>query len=107
MSFSDLSDRLDEAVVEHLADTQSATYSPATGDPKTIAVIIDRDVERTVGGYQGTVVERRTELAALLTDLPDAKRGEIITVGSDAWVLETPLANDGRWVTWQVKPERP
>ncbi|MDR5867296.1 head-tail joining protein [Halomonas koreensis] len=107
MSFSDLSDRLDEAVMEHLADTQSGTYTPATGDPVTLPVIVERDVERTVGGYQGTVVERRTELSVLLADLPDAKRGETITVGSDTWVLETPLANDGRWITWKVKPERP
>jgi len=90
----------------HLADTQSATYTPASGDPTTIPVMVDRDVERTVAGMQGTVVERRTELSAYVADLADAKRGETVTVGTETWRLVSVFANDGRFVTWIVKPER-
>lgn len=106
MSFSDHADRLDEAVMAHLADTQSATYTPASGDPVTIPVMVDRDVERTVTGMQGTVVERRTELSAYAADLADANRRETVTVGTETWELVGIVANDGRWVTWIVKPER-
>ncbi|WP_136247938.1 head-tail joining protein [Halomonas borealis] len=106
MSFSDHADRLDEAVMGHLADTQSATYTPATGDPATIPVMVDRDVERTVPGMQGVVMERRTELAAYATDLAGAKRGEMVTVGDEAWRLVTKESDDGAFVTWIVKPDR-
>lgn len=106
MSFSDLSDRLDEAVMHHLADTQSATYNPATGDPATMPVMVDRDVERTVPGMQGVVMERRTELAAYSKDLGDAKRGETVEVGADTWRLVTKESDDGHLVTWIVKPDR-
>ncbi|MGM0517899.1 MAG: head-tail joining protein [Pseudomonadota bacterium] len=106
MSFSDYADRLDEAVMAHLADTQSATYTPASGDPVTIPVMVDRDVERTVAGMQGTVVERRTELSGYASDLADAKRGETVSVATDTWRLVSQLANDGGFVTWIVKPDR-
>jgi len=106
MSFSDHADRLDEAVMQHLADTHSATYTPATGDPTTIPVMVDRDVERTVPGMQGVVMERRTELAAYAADLPNAKRGETVTVGTETWRLVTKESDDGAFVTWIVKPDR-
>lgn len=106
MSFSDHADRLDEAVMAHLADTDSATYTPASGDPTTIPVMVDRDVERTVAGMQGGAMERRTELTAYSADLGDAARGETVAVGTEAWRLVSVSTNDGRFVTWIVKPER-
>jgi hypothetical protein len=106
MSFSDLTDRLDVAVMQHLADTQSATYTPAIGDPATIPVMVDRDIERTVAGMQGAVMERRTEIAAYASDLASAKRGDTVTVGSEIWRLVSVFINDGAFVTWIVKPDR-
>lgn len=105
MSFSGHADRLDEAVMLHLADTQSATYTPSTGDPIQIPVIVERDIERTVGSMQGAVMERRTELSAYAKDLSDAYRGETVTVGSDVWKLVSKFIDDGGFVTWIVKLE--
>ena len=64
MSFADLTDRLAEAVLDHLADAQDATYSPHEGAPVPARVILDRDVVPTQGGQPSTTVERRTELTA-------------------------------------------
>ncbi len=106
MSFSDHTDRLDEAVMHHLADTQSATYTNALGVSTQIPVMVDRDIERTVAGMQGVVMERRTEIAAYSADLPNAKRGDTITVAGETWKLVSQFADDGAFVTWIVKPDR-
>lgn len=102
MSFSKYADRLNETVMLHLADSQSATYTPSTGDATTIPVIVDHDVERTVASMQGTVVERRTELSGYSKDIGDARRGDTVTVGSDVWKLIRKLSDDGSFVTWIV-----
>jgi len=107
MSFSDYADRLDEAVMAHLADTQSATYTPASGDPVTIPVMVDRDVERTQPGQQSTTVERRTELTAYLDDLKDARRSETVTVAGETWRLDKKDRDDGSFVTWFVTKAPP
>ncbi len=102
-----MSDRLAEAVLNHLSDAVDATYTPATGDPVTgVRVLVDRDIERTIAGMQGAVMERRTELTAHVDVLGEAQRGETVTVGSDVWVLVVEAINDGALVTWVVKPER-
>lgn len=106
MGFSDHVSRLDEAVMDHLADTQSAIYQPDAGTPVSIAVMVDRDVERTVSGMQGAMMERRTEIAAYAEDIGGAKRGDVVTVGADAWRLVSVYINDGAFVTWIVTKER-
>lgn len=106
MAFSDYTDRLDRAVMEHLADTQSATYTPAAGDIREIPVIVSRDLERTIAGMNGAVMEVRTEIAAYSRDLGTAKRGDVIAVDGIEWRLVSVYSNDGAFVTWIVKENR-
>ncbi|TFH84773.1 hypothetical protein EQG41_20665 [Billgrantia azerbaijanica] len=83
-----------------------ATYTPTTGDPVSIAVIVDRDIERTVAGMQGAAMERRTELTGYSAELGEARRGETVIVGSETWRLVSREADDGHLVTWIVTPDR-
>ena len=103
MSFPDLTDRLAGAVMQHLADSVSATYFPAAGAPvPDITVMVDRDVEVTQGGQQSTTVERRTELTGYHSELGDARRGEQVTIGADTWRLDRLDRDDGYLCTWWV-----
>lgn len=106
MSFPDLTDRLAEAVMHHLADTQSATYFPQGGPPEgvTVSAMLDRDVEPTQGGQQSTTVERRTELTGFHSELGAARVRELITIGSETWRLDRKDRDDGYLVTWWVIP---
>lgn len=107
MSFADLTDRLAEAVLDHLADAQDATYSPHEGDPVPVRAILDRDVVPTQSGQPSTTVERRTELTAHHDVLGNAKRGESVTVGSETWRIDRKDRDDGYLVTWIVIPAPP
>ncbi len=106
MSFPDLTDRLAEAVMHHLADTQSATYYAQGGPSEGVAIsaMLDRDVEPTQGGQQSTTVERRTELTGYHSELGDARRGEQVTIGADTWRLDRLDRDDGYLCTWWVVP---
>lgn len=103
MSFSDLSDRLNEAVMQHLADSASATYYPTAGQPvPDVTVMIDRDVEVTQPGQQSTTVERRTELTGYHSEIGDARKGELVELGTDTWRLDRLDRDDGYLCTWWV-----
>ncbi|GHA85414.1 head-tail joining protein [Modicisalibacter luteus] len=102
MSFADLTGRLDEAVMSHLADSASATYTPQDVEPLTVSVIIDRDVERVVGGMQSGTMERRTELTGYSRELGEGKRGETVSLGRETWRLVSKSTDDGHLVTWIV-----
>ena len=106
MSFSDLTGRLDEAVMSHLSDTSEAQYISPDGDQLTLSVILDRDVERTVGSMQSGMMERRTELTGFSRELGDLKRGAVITIGEQGWRLGSKASDDGHLVTWVVTEER-
>lgn len=103
-----MSDRLAEAVLNHLSDAVDATYTPATGDPVPgVRVLVDRDVVPTQGGQPAQTVERRTELTAHHDDLGNAKRGETVAVGAETWRLDRKDRDDGYLVTWIVIPAPP
>ena len=106
MAFSDLTDRLDEAVMTHLSDTSDARYVSSDGEQRTLTVILDRDVQRTVAGMQSTTMERRTELTVFSREAGDLARGEVITIGEQGWRLVSKDSDDGHVVTWIVKEER-
>ena len=92
--------------MHHLADTQSATYTPVNGTPVTVSVILDRDVERTVAGMQGVVMETRTELTGYSSELGAGGRGDVVTVNGNGWRLGQKASDDGYLVTWIVTEER-
>ncbi|EGP18546.1 hypothetical protein GME_16442 [Halomonas sp. TD01] len=92
--------------MHHLADTQSATYTPLNGTPITVSVILDRDVERTVAGMQGVVMETRTELTGYTSELGEGARGDVVTVNGTGWRLGQKASDDGYLVTWVVTQER-
>lgn len=81
---------------------QDATYTPTDGDPVTVRIILDRDVQPTQGGQQSTTVERRTELTGYHDELGDARRSELVVIGDDTWRLDRLDRDDGYLVTWFV-----
>lgn len=68
---------------------------------QTITVIVDRSVE-VVGDF-GQVVDRRTVLSALKTDMPTPMRGQSITVGGTAYTLDGVISDDGHIVKVWLK----
>ena len=105
-SFDQYAHRLTEAVMKHLADADDATYTPTTGTPTTVTVILDRDVERTVAGMQGATMEPRTELTGYTSELGAGRHGDVVTIGGKGWRLAQKASDDGYLVTWVVTPER-
>lgn len=71
-----------------------------------VKVFLDRDVERTVIGMQGAMMEKRTEIIGYSNELGEAGRGDIVTVGATAWRLVSKASDDSHVVTWIVKEER-
>ncbi|MFW6344709.1 MAG: head-tail joining protein [Halomonas sp.] len=108
----DLGERTARAVMRRFG--QDATYTPDGGDPVTVRVVLDRNVERTVAGMQGATMEARTQLTAHSDDLGEASRGDTVTLGSETWRLvskgfalgDAQSVDDGHLVTWIVKPDR-
>lgn len=92
--------------MHHLADTQSAAYTPVNGTPITVSVILDRDVERTVAGMQGVIMESRTELTGYASELGAGGRGDVVTLNGKGWRLGQKASDDGYLVTWIVTEER-
>lgn len=104
--FGNLTNRLNEAVMTHLTDSDTATYTPHNGTPVTVSVILDRDVERTVAGMQGVIMESRTELTGYTSELGEGGRGDVVTVNGTGWRLGQKTNDDGYLVTWVVTQER-
>ena len=83
-----------------------ATYTPYNGASVTVRVILDRDVERTVAGMQGVIMESRNELTGYTTQLGEGGRGDIVTVDGKGWRLGQKASDDGYMVTWIVTEDR-
>lgn len=94
------------AVAAMRAFASPAVYAPMAGDPSTVNVIIDRDVERTVAGMQGVIMEARTELTGYSGELSAGARGDVVTQNGDSWRLIQRAKDDGYLVTWIVTKER-
>lgn len=84
-----------------------ASFAPHSGTPVTVTVMLDRDVERTVAGMQGVIMESRTELTGYTSELGAGGRGDVVTVSGNGWRLGQKASDDGFIVTWIVTPERP
>lgn len=85
---------------------RDAIYTPAGEEARPVRVILDRDIERTVAGMQGIVMETRTELAGYSADLAAARRGDVVTLGGKGWRLVQRDKDDGYLCVWIVKEER-
>lgn len=101
----------DEEVMGDMPDIfadagDTATYTPYNGTPTTVTVILDRDIERTVAGMQGVIMEARTELTGYTSQLGAGARGDVVTLNGQGWRLGAKARDDGYLVTWIVTPER-
>lgn len=85
---------------------RDAVYSPAGQEARAVRVILDRDIERTIAGMQGIVMETRTELAGYSADLANARRGDVVTMDGKGWRLVQRDSDDGYLTVWIVKEER-
>lgn len=92
--------------MRHLADSQSAIFTPYGGEPVTVSVILERDVARTVAGMQGVIMESRNEITGYANELGSASRGDVVTVDGKGWRLSQKDSDDGHLVTWIVTEER-
>lgn len=85
---------------------RDAEYTPAGEEARPVRVILDRDIERTIAGMQGIVMETRTELAGYSADLAAARRGDVVTLDGNGWRLVQRDSDDGQMVVWIVKENR-
>lgn len=100
-------DEVREGTREMLQEAGSpATFTPYNATPVPVTVMLDRDVERTVAGMQGVVMEARTELTGYTSELGAGARGDVVTVGGKGWRLGQKASDDGYLVTWIVTEER-
>ncbi|BBI51103.1 hypothetical protein HORIV_35240 [Vreelandella olivaria] len=57
-----------------------ASFAALNADPVPVTVMLDRDVERTVAGMQGVIMEARTELTGYTSELGAGARGDVVTL---------------------------
>lgn len=91
-------------ILEEAGD--AATFAALNADPVPVTVMLDRDVERTVAGMQGVIMEARTELTGYTSELGAGARGDVVTLNGKGWRLGQKARDDGYLVTWIVTPER-
>lgn len=100
-------DEVREGTQEMLEDAGSpASFAPFKRDVVPVTVILDRDVERTVAGMQGIIMESRTEITGYVSEIGNGARGDVITVKGKGWRLGQKARDDGHLVTWIVTEDR-
>lgn len=84
---------------------QSATYTlDGAGTVYTVSAILQKDVV-VPSGLTG-VAERRTQVQISDNYLPGIipKRGDVVTIGTDRWIVLSREADDGYISTFTVRP---
>lgn len=71
-----------------------ASYTKGCGTTSSVRVIVDKDVETLVMG-ESELTDRRTVIGLRKSDISMPYPGEIITVGSTIYTIETVIADDG------------
>lgn len=72
---------------------EDALYTPTTGSPATVRVILDRSLTNIGEGVQ--VSARTAVLSVRAVDVPAApRRGESFTVDGRAWLVDSALPAD-------------
>lgn len=71
----------------------SATYSPVSGDPVSLTVLVDKGFE--VLDEEGGVAEHMTVIRYRLGDLPGHEIGATVNVDGTSYRLGKTIADDG------------
>lgn len=103
MSFGDLMDAADAMIEASLSDGL-ATYLSQAGSVlvEGVPVELNRNIEHP--DLSAGVVERITTLSCRKVRLaPYDRRGSFVLDGT-RWHIEKPLADDGQWITFYVRP---
>lgn len=82
---------------------EAATYTPSGGSPVAITVIVDRNVDLAPGGFDSTVIERRTVLNILKTEVAAPERGDVCVVGATSYTVDSVFDDDGYVVKVAVR----
>ena len=96
----------DEIEAQMLPQLLHRLGKPAVFKGQDVMVIIDRDVERTIGGMSSATMERRSELTGASGIFAPASRGDVVTSGSQSWRLVKKESDDGQMTTWIIKEDR-
>lgn len=70
---------------------ESATYTPVSGAPFSVQVVVHYDVQRV--GETG-FIEQRTELDLLVAEVPAPARKDTIAVGAETFKVDQVLSRD-------------
>lgn len=80
------------AGMDHVA--VAGVYTPAGGVAVSVSVIVDRNVELIAPGESG-VVEWRTVLTLLKSEITKPRRSDAVVVGSENFSVDRVLDDDG------------
>lgn len=94
-----------EALPEIFTDMgEDATYTPVTGDPVSLQVFIDFDIQFEPADLTAQTWQRGTQIECLLDDVTDEpSRGATFEVDSVTYTVQKVVNNDGFTVKMQVK----
>lgn len=96
----------DEIEAQMLPQLLHRLGKPAVFNGQDVMVIIDRDIERTIGGMSSATMERRSELTGLSEVFSSANRGDLVATGNQSWKLVKKDSDDGQMTTWIIKEDR-
>lgn len=82
---------------------QSATYTPLVGDPVTLQVHLEQEVDFQPAG-ESAVWESGRTIEYILADIgAEANVGDTFLIGATTYTVKAVVENDGRFVTVAVK----
>ena len=80
-----------------------ATFTPATGDPVTLQVSLEQEVDFQPAG-EAAVWETGATIEYVLEDLGrEADPGETFTIDTTVYTVKSVIENDGRFIRVAVK----
>lgn len=86
------------AAMADLAETlgTAAVYAPAVGDPVSLQVNMEIEVEQQPGGYEGPAWAQIQTIEGLLADFgQEPNEGDTIEIDSTTYTVKRVLENDG------------
>jgi len=101
MGIKDILQTAAENITSHAGE--SATYTPASGDPVTCIVILAHDALIQADGYDISTATLGTTIQAMVSDVGTVNRGDTYTVDGTTYTVQRIEANDGVMVTAVVK----
>lgn len=82
----------------------AATFTPTGGAAIDCSVVLNKDVDLQPSGLDAQVWERGTTIDALIAEIiSEPNRGDVFTVASVDYTVQSVLSNDGRFVKVKVK----